>query len=95
MFTSMNSFDSFTFFKLNINQNQKGTDDNFLYLINEVREHENGKKLSAKSLELLQSVLLKGGMTKENRNTIAYFVGDGNLTVFYTNKISMFIMLNY
>ena len=89
MFTSLSLFNlnSFQFHILNINQRQNIEEEDFMYLLNEVRDHENGSKLSEKSLTLLKSILIEGGMTKETIDLFENFVGTDGLTVFYTNDM--------
>lgn len=87
MFTSMNCFVSFEILFLRINQRQINANDDFIYLLNEVREHENGKLLSERSLDLLKSVFLEGGMNSTNIEKVYDFVENEGLVVFYTNKL--------
>lgn len=87
MFMSIENFDSFQFAKLDKNQRQKDADEDFIYLLNEVRDHQNNCKLSDKSLQLLRSIFIEGGMIKNTIDQVVDFVGDYGLTVFYTNDM--------
>ena len=87
MFTSMDNANTFHFSTLDIIQKQKNADEDFLYLLDEVREHRDDRKLSEKSLKLLKSVFIKGGMTKEIINCVVDFIEIDGLAVFNTNDM--------